>query len=170
MSRPEHPLVVALVEQYARAIGVEPGRFWRLLDKKEAPTPLELRGLLHAWAPVLTAEDFAEPLTTVHEPNTVDGMPPALSSNALRSQAALSDATREHKFVRALQKRGETLAEAAETVSRLAGKKFSRSALAGWIKPKGDVAARGIPLIAAEAIRKEYGVPHTAWARVIPQS
>jgi hypothetical protein len=164
MSKPPENLAwwfVGLGEAFARRAGIPVADFWDFATKAREPPPDLLEALRDAFAP----------LTSSHVPSTLDDMPSTeVSSNALRSQAQLTDEVRGHRFVKAMIKRGLTFAEVADALGAELGRKIPRSSLLSWVKPKGDVAARGIPEDAAEALRSLYGVPVTAWRRVIPKS
>jgi hypothetical protein len=107
-------------------------------------------------------------LTPQHRHNTVDDVNTAISSNALRSQARMADDVKKHRLVVAMEKKGLTFAEVAEALEKKLGRKFPRSTVQSWPKPKGDVSARGIPRDAADHLRGWLGVPLSAWSRVIP--
>lgn len=109
-----------------------------------------------------------DPLTSAHSPNTLADVNPAPSSNALRSQAQISDETKAHKFVQALIRRGLTYADVADYLEQKLGRKFPRSTVQSWAKPKNDPSRRGIPTDAAMVLRDWLKVPLSAWQRVIP--
>lgn len=172
MPRPEHPLIVLAVEALARRFGVEPADLWAWLDRR-APAPRWfVDAALVAFYPGLRESDFDidESLTSLHGRNTVEDMGQAVSSNALRSAAIMGQGARGHLLVQELIKRGQTLGEARTFVNKRTGRRFAYSTVASWVKPKGDPAARAIPAVAAEAFEEEYGVPLSAWSRVIPKA
>jgi transposase len=92
-----------------------------------------------------------------------------MSSNALRSQGRLSEEVKAHKLVKAMKREGRTFAELREALKEETGRAYAHSTVLSWVKPKGDPAARGIPEEAAKAIQALYGVPLSAWSRVIPK-
>jgi hypothetical protein len=108
------------------------------------------------------------PLTTSHEPNTVDGVNTAPSSNALRSQKQIADGARNHRLVVAMEKKGLSFADVADALGEKLGRPVPRSTVQSWVKPKSDVAYRAIPEPAADALKSLYGVPLNAWPRRIP--
>ena len=108
-------------------------------------------------------------LTSEHRHNTLDDVSTTLSSNALRSQAQIVGDAKKHRLVLAMAKRGLSFADVADALgARLKPRSFPRSTVQSWVKPKGDVAYRAIPQDAAEALKAMYGVPLSAWPRVIP--
>lgn len=107
-------------------------------------------------------------LTSEHERNTVEDVNTALSSNALRSQAQIADDAKKHRFVAILAKKGLTFADAAAALEARLKRKFPRSTVQSWPKPPKDPSYRAIPQDAADALKALYGVPLSAWARIIP--
>jgi len=116
----------------------------------------------------LDDEENTRALTPEHRHNTIDTVNPAISSNALRSQARMADEVKKHRLVAALEKKGLTFADVADHLEKKLGRKFPRSTVQSWPKPKGDQYGRGIPADAANELRAWLGVPLSAWARVIP--
>jgi len=116
----------------------------------------------------LDDEENTRALTPEHRHNTIPDVNPAISSNALRSQARMADDVKKHRLVVAMEKKGLTFADVSEELEKRLGRKFPRSTVQSWPKPKGDVSARGIPQDAAEHLRSWLGVPLSAWSRVIP--
>lgn len=108
-------------------------------------------------------------LTSSHRPSTVGDVSTSLSSNALRSQAQISDDAKKHRLVMVMTKRGLSFADIADALEeKLKPRKFPRSTVQSWVKPKSDASYRAIPQDAADALKALYGVPLSAWARVIP--
>lgn len=108
-------------------------------------------------------------LTSKHTPSTVGDVSTALSSNALRSQAQIAGASKEHRLVVAMAKRGLSFADIAEALeAKLKPRSFPRSTVQSWVKPKSDASYRAIPQDAAEALKALYSVPLSAWPRIIP--
>jgi hypothetical protein len=91
----------------------------------------------------------------------------SIDSNALRSRARLDKTSRRHPFVAALYERGETVAEAAAWLSTELGRKIPRNTMQSWYRPANDRDYRAIHRDAAEAIKRRYGVPLSAWARIV---
>lgn len=156
---PDLPLeLVLLGEAFARRLEMPPGDFWAVLyRKKSAPA-----GWAAAWS-----EAF-EPLTSSYTPNTIPEVTPAPSSNALRSQKQFSEETLKTKFAQVLTKKGVTFAEVVEALEGKLGRTVPRSTVQSWAKPKGDPSYRAIPQDAADALKALYGVPLSAWPRIIP--
>lgn len=160
-----HPLVVALVEAYARELRLPPAELWDYLERRKAPPDELRRQLVEAFFPRVRPDDFLLPSGTENDTvNTVNASP---SSNALRSRARISDESRKHKFVRIIARKGVTFAEVAVALSEKLGRKVPRSTVQAWPKKPGDPSYRAIPEDAAEALRELYGVPMNCWARVI---
>lgn len=167
---PRYDLVTELlVSALARRVGVEPDQFRAWTRGAEKP-PEWFEAAVRELVESLVVRGELSQLTSLHKPNTLTDMPQELSSNALRSRAALTQETRSHLAVQALIRKGATIAEARIAVNTHTGKKYAYSTVVSWLKPKGDPAARGIPEVAAEAFRELYGVPMKAWSRVIPKS
>ncbi len=116
----------------------------------------------------LDDEESTAALTPEHRHNTLDPVNPAISSNALRSQARMDDDVKAHRLVAAMAKKGITFGDVAEHLEKKLGRKFPRSTVQSWPKPKGDEYGRGIPEDAANELKAWLGVPLSAWARVIP--
>ena len=116
----------------------------------------------------LEDEESTAALTPEHRHNTLDTVHPAISSNALRSQARMADDVKEHRLVAAMAKKGLTYIDIAEHLEKKLGRKFPRSTVQSWAKGKDDPSRRGIPADAANELRAWLGVPLSAWARVIP--
>jgi hypothetical protein len=117
----------------------------------------------------LDDEESTAALTPEHRHNTLDPVNPAISSNALRSQARMADDVKKHRLVAALEKKGLTLADVADALEkRLKPRTFPRSTVQSWVKPKESASYRAIPQDAAEALKAMYGVPLSAWPRIIP--
>lgn len=108
-------------------------------------------------------------LTSEHIPSTVDDVSTTLSSNALRSQSQIADAAKKHRLVVAMKARSLSFADVAEALeAKLKPRSFPRSTVQSWVKPKSDASYRAIPQDAADALKALYGVPLSAWPRIIP--
>lgn len=155
--------LVLLAESFCRHAEIDPSDWWDYVYGRK-PWPLPIRAaLVDVFAPLLP------PLTSEHEPNTLDDVQPAISSNALRSLGNLADDVRNHKFIKAITKRGVTLAEVADVLTKRLKRKVPRSTVQSWPKPKTDPSYRAIPQDAADALKELYGVPESAWPRIIPR-
>ena len=153
--RKEHPLVVALVEAFARKAGIEPPTLWAALDGKPADPGL-VAGLVEAFHPVVRETDFV-------------ALPARPKNGTLRTMSATAFATPvkgrptehgKHPLIRALKKDGLTLTEVAKDVGR------SPASMRSWLYPVGDASFRPIPRACAEHFRDKYKVPLATWPRI----
>jgi hypothetical protein len=160
--------LVALGEAWARRYGLEPGEFWAYVYRKAPPPPEVRAAIVDAFFPLVRPADFLG-LTSEGEPSTLDTVnTSAVSSNALRSRARLSEASLKTKAVRVLARNGVTIAEVARSLTDRLGRKVPRSTVQAWLKPKEDPTYRAIPQDAADAFLELYGVPLASWPRIIP--
>lgn len=159
MPRPEHPLVVALVESYAREIGVPPSELWGALDGKPARAEL-VRGLVEAFFPLVREDDFAieglappRKRATLHTMHTTEIEPP-------NPRGGRPSRLKRHPLMVALKKAGVTVADEAATVRR------SVSSVRSFCFAKANPAYRPIPRAIAERWEEVYGVPMATWPRI----
>ena len=148
MTRPEHPLIVLLVDALARECGYSPKVLWDALDGKPSP-PRFVRALVEAFAPGLSEADFViEGSTSVPNGTKVgtDMQAPALIGGAHGRPVM------EHPFTRALYSKGLTVTEWAKDHD------VDRHTVKFWYVPDG----RQIPRSMADLIEKELKVPATA--------
>lgn len=164
MKRPKLPLSITLpMGVFARKLGMTLDEYLAIAFEEVEQPPGWEESFAAAFAPL------PDGLTSEHRHNTVPDVTPAPSSNALRSQARISDDSKKHRLVAVLAKKGITFAEVADALEqRLKPRKFPRSTVQSWVKPKGDASYRAIPQDAAEALKALYGVPLSAWPRIIP--
>jgi hypothetical protein len=159
-----HWSAIAILEAFGRQSGIGARRYLEIALQGAEPTDEEDRALREGFFPL-------GGLTSPHIPSTLPEMPSiVLSSNRLRSKARITEAVRAHRFVQTMEKRGLTFSEVALELARKLRRKVPLSSLLSWVKPADDDNARGIPGDAAEALRELYGVPLTAWRRVIPKA
>ena len=160
------PTLVALGEAFARRAGIAPGDFWAYVYRKAAP-PTEVRdAIVAAFFPRVPPESF---LPSQGELGTLDTVnTSAVSSNALRSRARLSEGTLKSKAIKVLARKGVTIAEVALALAEELGRKVPRSTVQAWVKPFGDPSYRAIPQDAADAFLALYQIPLNSWPRVIP--
>jgi len=152
--RAEHPLIVALVEAWAHRAGLPAPTVWAWIDRREAPTPEARAAIVDAFYPLVRPDSF---LPSPGQNDTIDTMN-ASTVEAPRRGRPMDQ--RKHPFVVALLRHRVTIAEVARDLKR------GDSTVKSWYKPKGDPAGRPIPRAAAEALRKRFGVPLSAWARI----
>jgi hypothetical protein len=163
-----HPLIVLTVEALARRFRVEPADLWDWMDRKKPAPRWFVAAAVEAFYPGLRESDFDvdDTLTSANTDNTVDAM--ETTSNVLKSRARLNDASREHPAVRAWAERNMTVGEAAGVLAKRLKRKVPRSTLQAWYKPPTDPGYRRIPDDAARACEEEWGIPRSAWHRIIP--
>lgn len=141
--RSEHPLVVALVEAFARKAGIDPPSLWRALDGGSVPREL-VDGLVEAFHPMVRRDDFAiEGLPCVPKGATVRNVPQVDSEHIL-----VGAKPHPHPFTAALRRRGRTVTEWAETNG------LQRGEVKSWYL--ASTAGRTIPKKWAEAIEAEF--------------
>ena len=150
--RSEHPLIVALVEALARECGVDPKVLWDALDGKPSPRRF-VEFLVYQFHPQLSADDF------VIEGSTSVANGDRIATNMQTESQIVGVKPTDHPFTRALRRKGLTLAEWAHTHD------VPRPTVSSWFL--AGTAPRRIPRSMAEAIKKELGVPLTAWTNGI---
>lgn len=149
--RREHPLIVALVESFAREAKLEPQEVWSWLDKRSAPPPEIRRLIVDAFFPLVSPNDFLstspEDGSTIRTMRTEEFEPPKKGRPSVV----------EHPLFEALAKHGVTLAEEADNVKR------SPSSLRSFCYPKGNPHRRPAPEDLKKRWRDLYGVSPKAW-------
>jgi hypothetical protein len=153
MSKPPENLAwwfVGLGEAFARRAGIPVADFWDFATKAREPPPDLLEALRDAFAPLTPPEDTA----------TLATMQADATRGQKVSRSRLEPGNRKHPFVAALVAKGLTVTEFASTLG------YSRSTVQSWYD-RGEGNGRPIPRKAAEAIRKQLGVPLSAWSRVV---
>ena len=157
-----HPLLIALLEAWARRWGWDPEDVWRWLEKEAAPPAGFVAGCVDAFFPLVRPADFlAADLTSRHNLATVDQDMQEATRGQRVSKARLREANRRHPFVRALVAKGLTITEFARTIG------YPRTVVQSWYDSRPDN-ARPIPRKAAERIRDLLEVPLDAWRKMTP--
>lgn len=160
MPRPEHPLIVALVESYAEEIGIPRAELWAALDGQPVRPELA-RALAEAFAPLVRQEDFAiEGLSrprkraTLHTMHTseIEAPNPKGGRRIRLKQWGL--------LMRGLKAKGRTLADETAACRR------SVSSLRSFCFDLKSPAFRPITRAIAERWRDEYGIPVATWPRI----
>ena len=98
-------------------------------------------------------------LTSKHHDATVNTVD-ATTSDLARSRKRMRPRTRKHPAVAAFEAKGDTIATAAVKLG------YHRNTVQAWLRD--DEHGRGIPESAVAKAQKLYGIPRTAWARIIP--
>jgi hypothetical protein len=150
---------ILILEAVGRRLGLTADETWEMLEDEAPGFPNLDASFAEAFAP-LTSKQDDDTLNTVNASS--------VSSNALRSRARFANEVREHRFVRAISKRGLTYADVAVDLTEKLGRKVPRSTVQSWAKPEGDPSYRAIQQDAADALKELYGVPLNAWRRIVP--
>lgn len=147
--RPEHPVVQALVESFAREVGIDPQELWAYFDKRKAPPEDVRRRFVDTFYPLVSPEDFLHEGLTPH-PNAakVRSVSQAPSFDIRRIRRVGRPLNMDHPFTRALYEDNITVTEWAEA------HKVSRVQVKGWFAT-GD-GGRSIPREMAEVIEREF--------------
>jgi hypothetical protein len=160
--RPEHPLVVALVESYAREIGVEPKEMWAALDGGPARPEL-VHGLVEAFFPLVRESDFgpgrlsrSDEHATLHTMHTTEFARP----KGKRAKTGRPSRLKSHPLMIALEKAGVTVVDEAAAIRR------SVSGLRSFCFARSDVSYRPVPRPIAERWLRVYDVPLSTWPRI----
>ncbi len=140
--RTEHPLIVALVEAFARKAGIEPPILWDALDGKPADSGL-VAGLVEAFHPAVRRGDFVI-LGSTSVPNDVT----VRNVQQPDSEHIVGAKPHPHPFTNALRARGLTITEWCEKNG------LERGAVKSWYLASS--AGRSIPKKWAEAIEAEF--------------
>ncbi len=160
MPRPEHPLIVALVESYAEEIGVPRAELWAALDGKPV-RPALARALAEAFAPLVRESDFAieglspsrkrATLHTMHTSEIEAPNPKGGRRIRLKPWALL---------MAGLKAKHRTLADETHVCRR------SVSSLRSFCFDVKSPAFRPPPRAIVERWRDEYGIPLDTWPRI----
>jgi hypothetical protein len=156
MRRPEHPLIVALVESYAEQIRVPRSDLWAALDGK--PTSPELvRGLVAAFEPLVRESDFV--LASRKKSVTLGTMSTSPAEPAMAAPRRGRPIKTDHPLLAALKRAGVSVVDEATAVRRSPAsvRSFCTSEEANY---------RPIPRAIAERWLKVYGVPLATWPRI----
>jgi hypothetical protein len=157
-------VLVASGEALARRFGIEPERWWRILYRQEAPTELELIGLVAAFGPKTKREDFL--LTSQHTDNTIGDVDASTAVLRSRGVRRAKGAPRT-KAVEAIDAAGLTFAEIKNALEKRLGRSIHVNSVQAWAKKRTDPAYRRIPDDAATEL-ETMGVPRSVWPSIIP--
>jgi hypothetical protein len=149
MKRPEHPLIVALVERYAQQTSLEAHELWAYLDRRKVPPPTVRASLVDAFYPLVRPDDFL-PLTSA--PN--DAQYRYMESTEMVKTVAGRPLESNHPFARWLRAQHMTVADWARNHTNPGtGKPYTRERVKAWIAE--GAGARPIPRHAADMIARE---------------
>lgn len=152
-----HPLLIALLEAWARRWGWDPADVWSWLARTAVPPPAFVAGAVEAFFPLVRESDFLLPRRAKHD--TLDTVDASTDTRRQRvSRARLDADSRRHPFVAALIAKGMTVTELAAEIG------YPRTSVQSWYGA-GD-RSRPIPRPAAEKVRDLLGVPLDAWRKV----
>ena len=141
--RTEHPLIVALVEAFARKAGIEPPTLWDALDGKPADPGL-VAGLVEAFHPMVRASDFrALPFAT----DDARIATPMLQQTPHSIRGARPT---KNKATDTLREAGVTIAEVADALG------VKPSTARSWFQ-NGD-SGRTVPAKHAVTLASKYGI------------
>jgi hypothetical protein len=157
-----HPLVVLLVDAFARRSDVEPEDLWAWLAREKKAPRWWVEKAVAAFFPGLRESDFDvdDSLTSPQEAATLATMPQVETSTRKRkvSRAMLDPENRKHPLVKALVKEGVTVTALAKDMG------YPRSSVQSWYDPNNP---RPIPKAAALKLQKRFGIGLDYWRKVV---
>lgn len=143
--RREHPLIVALVEAFARKADIDLPLLWRALDGEPVPAAL-VNPLVDAFHPTVRPSDFViEGLPSVSNAATIDTPMQTQSTHAIRGARPTRN-----KATETLRAAGVSIAEVADALG------VPYSTARSWFQE--GAAGRAVPAKHAAALLKRYGV------------